>query len=66
MASAHVFTLIVVLATATHAVAQRPSMAAYKAMNAASAEGKAAAAADESKMAAVNKVINLLADLQRR
>jgi len=55
------------VATASEAVAAgRPTMKQYNAANAATAAGKVAAAKNSAKMAAVDKVVKLLTDLQAK
>merc|ERR1719421_1402701 len=61
MKSVIVVCAIVALA---HAAEQRPTNEEWKAGQKAKADEKAAAAADQSKMAAVDKVVSMLEDLQ--
>merc|ERR1719272_617542 len=61
--ASHAMSVIVIFAIGA-AVAQRPSNEEFKAAEAADKKAAGAAAADESKMAAVNKVVSMLEDLQ--
>ena len=54
----------VIVSIVATALAQRPTLDEYKEGKSNAADKKAAAAASEAKMAAVNKVINMMADLQ--
>jgi len=61
--SSIVFSAIVALA---YGVEQRPDMKEWKEKQAKAADGKAAAGAKQSKMAAVDKVVSMLEDLQQQ
>merc|ERR1719272_2239912 len=61
--ASHAMSVIVIFAIGA-AVAQRPSNEEFKAANAADKKAAGAAAADQSKMAAVDKVVSMLEDLQ--
>jgi len=70
MTSAPIFAIIVALAApmtmAAAAPAARPTMAEYKSNKLVGAAAVAAAAANEDKMSAVNKVVAMLGDLQKK
>jgi len=64
MASSLASVIVVCAIVAGYAAEQRPTMDEYKANKDKAAGDKAAAAADQSKMAAVDKVVSMLEDLQ--
>jgi len=64
MTSSRVFVICAIVAIAALANAEDPSLQDYKDKKAAEAEDKAAVEAKDAKMAAVNKVVSMLEDLQ--